>query len=81
MLKRLDLDLDLQTRYKVTHQKWRPVEPTEKTASTAIMKGDEGRSPLRKSVSCFFLFGSSRNSDDICLTSNKFINRFITINK
>jgi hypothetical protein len=28
-LKRLDLGLDLQTRSKATHQKWRPEEPTE----------------------------------------------------
>jgi hypothetical protein len=44
MLKRLDLDLDLQTKSKAIRQKRRPVEPTEETPSTAIMKGEEEKS-------------------------------------
>ena len=43
-LKRLDLDLYLQTRSKVTRHKRRPMEPTKKTPSAAIVKREDGRS-------------------------------------
>jgi hypothetical protein len=49
MLKGLDLDLDLQTRSKVTRQKWKPVKPTEKILNTVIMKREE--ESLRESIS------------------------------
>jgi hypothetical protein len=39
MLKRLDLDLDLQTRFKTIRKKRKSVEPTEKIPNTAIIKG------------------------------------------
>ena len=54
MLKRLDLDLDLQTRSKATRQKWRLVELIEKTPITAIVKGEEGRF-RSKFISSLFL--------------------------
>ena len=59
MLKRLDLDLDLQTKSKVTRQKRRPIEPTEKTPSIIIVKGEEGRprsSLLLKRASLIYIF-------------------------
>ena len=47
MLKRLNLNLDLQTSYIATRQKRRPVEPTEKTPRTTIVKGEEEKSRSR----------------------------------
>ena len=63
MLKILDLNLDIQTKFKATRQKLRLVEPTEKIPSTTIMKGDDGRSRsksrsslLLEKVSLVFFF-------------------------
>jgi hypothetical protein len=51
MLKRLNLNLDLQTRSKTIRQKRRLVEPIEKTPNTAIVKGEEERSRSRLDLS------------------------------
>jgi hypothetical protein len=37
----MDLNLNIQIRSKVTRQKQRSEEPTEKTPSTATMKGED----------------------------------------
>ena len=55
------LDLDLQIRSKATHQKWRPVEPIEKTP---IEKEEEGKSTSR-SRSSLLLERASLNSNFI----------------
>ena len=49
MLNKLDLnlDLDLQTRFKATRQKRRPVESIEKTPNIAIVKRKEERFRFR----------------------------------
>ena len=60
MLKILNLDLDLQTRFKATRQKRKPVEPTNKTLSTAIVKGEEERSISRASIVFFILVARTK---------------------
>jgi hypothetical protein len=49
MLKKLNLDLDLQTIFKVTRQKQRLVDLIEKTPNTTIMKKEDERSKSRSS--------------------------------
>ena len=54
MLKRLDLDIDLQIKSKATHQK-RETDKAYREDSTTIVKGEEGLLLTKKSRSRSFL--------------------------